>query len=67
MQEQFMDSITDVMPVEITGDGRRMWDGTGGARLVASPEWLDSWQTQGEGEMLWKASALNTDYEENKN
>ena len=40
-----MDPIIDVMPVKITGDGRRLWDGTGGARLVASSESVDSWQT----------------------
>lgn len=32
------------MPVKITGNGRRLWDGTGGARLVATSEWVDNWK-----------------------
>lgn len=39
-----MGSSIDVIIVKITGDGRRLWDGTGGTSLVASSESVDSWQ-----------------------
>lgn len=37
-QEKRMGSIIGVMPVKITGDGRGLWDGTGGACVVAGSE-----------------------------
>lgn len=58
-----MDSIIDVMSMKITGDGRKLWGGTRGARLVATSQWADM---KKRGEDLWGAPALKTENEEKK-